>query len=109
MLALVGVDLGEGHATMVVHGHEDVLPADVASALSAIAGDPVSNPVEAAELLDVDVQQLARLLALVALHRLGGTQIAQPGQTRSPQDAADRRLGHAQARGDLRLQTQPSA
>ena len=37
----------------------------------AIAGDAVADALEAAELLDVDVDQLAGMLALVAAHRLG--------------------------------------
>lgn len=50
---------------MVVHGHEDEVPADAARTPSAVAGDTVADLVEAPRLLDVDVQQLARVVALV--------------------------------------------
>ena len=54
-------------------------PTAAAVALAgAVAGDAVADPVEAAELLDVDVDQLAGLLALVAEHRRGRLQIAHP-------------------------------
>ena len=52
----------------------DELPAGAAAgrvALPAVAGDAVADPLEAAELLDVDVDQLAGMLALVAADRLG--------------------------------------
>ena len=56
----------------VVDADVDELPAGAArAALPAIAGDAVADALEAAELLDVDVDQLAGLLALVAAHRLG--------------------------------------
>jgi hypothetical protein len=42
-----------------------------------IPGDAVADAVEAAEFFDVDVEQLARLLALVAAHRLGRFERAQ--------------------------------
>ena len=41
---------------------------------SAIAGDAMADLVELAELFDVDVDQLAGLLALIASHRLGRLQ-----------------------------------
>ena len=46
-------------------------PAARVPALRAVAGDAVAEPLEAAELLDVDVDQLAGMLALVAADRLG--------------------------------------
>ena len=58
----------------------DELPADAAAVAlaGAVAGDAVADALEAAELLDVDVDQLAGLLALVAAHRLGRLQGAEP-------------------------------
>ena len=75
LLLLVGQDLAEGDARGVVDADVDELPADAAAlALAgAIAGDAMADALEAAELLDVDVDQLAGMLALVAAHRLGGS------------------------------------
>ena len=68
-----------------------VLPADTAARTlaSAIAGDAMADAFEAAELLDVDVDQLARLVALVVAHRLGRFEISDAAQTKSALHAAD--------------------
>ena len=47
------------------------MPPDVVALAGAVAGDAMADAVEAAELLDVDVDQLAGVLALVAADRLG--------------------------------------
>ncbi len=77
---------------MVVDGDMDELPAGASAvALSpAVAGDAMADLVETAQRFDVDVDRLARLLALVATDRLGGLQGADPveaqplGETSSP-------------------------
>jgi hypothetical protein len=50
----------------------DKLPADAAAFVrgSAVAGDAMTNAFEAAELFDVDMDQFAGALALVAANRL---------------------------------------
>ena len=72
LLLLVGQDLREGQAGGVVDRDVDELPAGAARlALLRIAGDAMADALEAAELLDVDVDQFAGMLALVAADRLG--------------------------------------
>ena len=85
---------------MIVDADVHILPADpTAVALApAVAGDAVPDVIELAELLDVDVDQLAGILALVASNRLGRLERAQSVETQSAQDAAhgrrrDRELG----------------
>ena len=58
---LVGQDLGVGQARGVIDGDVQEFPADAAlcCAPRAVAGDPVADAVDPAELLDVDVDQLA--------------------------------------------------
>jgi hypothetical protein len=56
---------------------------------SSILGDPVTDPVELAELFDVEVKQFAGTFALIAPHRLSRFQSAHPVQSEPPQDAAD--------------------
>lgn len=77
MSGLVRMRLGKGDATVVVYGHEHVLPFDGSSTLGAVTGDAMPNFVEAPEFLDVDVQQLPRVVALIALHRFLRPQVAQ--------------------------------
>ena len=57
MPAFVGMDLGECDTGVVVHGHEHVVPANVACTLCAVSRDAATDLVEAPELLDVDMQQ----------------------------------------------------
>src|SRR5690606_18190384 len=103
LLLLVGQDLREGDARGVVDADVDELPAAAAAAIVAgvMAGDAVADLVEAAELLDVEVDQLARLLALVAADRLGRLQVAQSAEAGPAQHAADRRGRDAGRGGDL--------
>jgi hypothetical protein len=62
----------------------------------------MSSPaLDAAELLDVDVDQLTRPAALVAVRRLGWLQAAELAEADSLQDPRDRRERHPQALGDL--------
>ena len=77
-LALAGHDPAEGDAGGVVDGDMDELPAGAAVAVAVPpAGDAMAGPVELPELLDVDVDQLAGLVALVAPGWLGRLQRGQ--------------------------------
>ncbi len=86
---------------MVVDGHVHVLPAGATGVVLAIPGDPMAGAVEAAELLDVQVQQPARSGVLAALHRPGRLQAGQAVQAVSAQQAGHRALADAQALTDL--------
>ena len=62
----------------------------------AIAGDAMADAVELAELFDVDVDQLAGLLALVAADRLGGSRalsLLRPRRLRTRLTVAGRNAG----------------
>ena len=75
---------------------------------AAIAGDAVADALESAELLDVDVDHLAGMLALVAAHRLGRLDVLQPRQPGAPQHPADGGGRDADLHGDV-LAGQPLA
>lgn len=66
----------------VIDGHVQVVPADAAVLGHAdpMAGDAVTDPVDAAELLGVDVDQLARPLMLVADDGRLGIERAEPAK-----------------------------
>ena len=70
----------------------DELPADAFTSTSAItlapaiAGDAMANTVDSAELFDIEMDQLARVLALVAAHRLGRFQGGQLVEPQTPQE-----------------------
>jgi hypothetical protein len=88
---LIFQNLREGDARGVVDANVNELPADAAAvALTcAVAGNPMADPIEAAKLLDVDMDQLAWVLALVASHGLGRIKIAEAAQAGALQDPAD--------------------
>ncbi len=76
-LSLVLHDLAEGDPRRIVDANMDVFPAGpsttrtlIARPLS-IARDPMTDPIELAELFDVDVDQFAGTVALIAPDRLG--------------------------------------
>src|SRR5215211_2104583 len=108
---LVGQDLDVGEAGGVVDADVDELPAGGAQALGpdplltlaspgaedAMAGAPAADP---PQLLDVDVDQLARPLALVAVGRLGRLEAAALAETDPRQPPGDRRERHPQDLGD---------
>ncbi len=56
----------------------------------AIAGDAVADLSELAELFNVDVDQFAGMLALIATDRLSRLQRREPVEAQSPQYPADR-------------------
>jgi hypothetical protein len=66
LLLLVGHDLREGDMRGVINADMDKLPADAVAAAraAAVAGDPRTNPVEAAELFAIDMDHLAGCFAL---------------------------------------------
>ena len=69
----------------------DELPADAAvvALAGAVTGDAVPYLVELAELLDVDVDELAGPIALVTPWRLGRLERAQPVEAEPLEDTAD--------------------
>ena len=63
---LVGVDLGEGHAGMVIHADMDVFPAGAWTGVAAVVGHAVAGAAKPAEFLDIEVQQVAGMRMFVA-------------------------------------------
>src|SRR3954471_21966692 len=92
LLLLVRADLREGDPGGVVDADVDELPPDApALALTgSIAGDAMADAVEAAELFDIDVDQVAGMFALVAANRRGGFERLHAVEAEAPEDAADR-------------------
>jgi hypothetical protein len=110
--ALVGVDPAEAEPGRVVDRDEEVLPAGTARPITAVAGDAVAGLHDPAELLHVDVQELAGPLALVTHDLLPRRGRPQPRATVPPQDRMHRRGGNTgrppdQMRAQLQLGTRP--
>src|SRR6266851_1358594 len=95
---LIRHDPGEGEARGGVDADMDEYPADAAAVAlaGAVAGDAMADAVEASELLDVDEDHLAGVLALVAADRLDRVkrlQIVQPKPFEHPADGGRRDAG----------------
>jgi hypothetical protein len=87
---LIGQDLGEGDAGVIVDGDMDEVPAQAAGTAALVAMNAVADLGEAAEFLDIEMQQIAGGSMFVALRRGGGLQIAQAIEFEPSQQAADR-------------------
>ncbi len=72
VLAFIGHDLGEGEARGVIDADVDELPPGAPDLVAPIMGDAMTGAHDATELLDVEVEQLAGELALVADHWQSG-------------------------------------
>lgn len=99
----VRLDLGESNPRMIVDEDMDEFPPNAATvALSrAIAGDPVADAVGAAKFIDVDMDHLAGMLALVAYDFCWRFEIPHPAQARAPQNPTDSRRSDARRLGNM--------
>ena len=101
-LALIGQHLHIGNARGVVHTHVHVLPPGAPGAGAPIAGDAMADSADAAELLDVDMEQLARPRPLVPLHGRGRLQGRETPQAPALHPAPHRAGRHADGGGNAR-------
>jgi hypothetical protein len=86
----------------VVDGDVDTVVADPSrAALLAITRDAVTDLAETGQLLDIDVDQVARCLALVALNWRLGVQVSQPTQAQPVQDPRHSEERSSQEPGDM--------
>ena len=65
----VGSDLRESDPGVIVDGHVNILPSSISNVLIAVAVNAVADTAEAAEFLDVQMQQIAWTRVLVAIGR----------------------------------------
>jgi hypothetical protein len=95
---------------VIVDGQVQIFPADPAGvALAAsVAGDPVADAIELAQLFNVDVDDLAWMLAFIAANGLGRLKRGETVQAEPAQDAAGGRRRHPDLGGDERGQDERS-
>jgi hypothetical protein len=100
--SLIGEDLGVGESGGVIDSDMDELPADAADLLGVVAMDAMTDAADTAQLLDIHVDQLARLVPLVSASGLFGFEVLESGEAVTAQDPRDRGRTKAHAGGDLR-------
>lgn len=64
----IRVDGREGDAALVVDGHMDVLGADAFDRVAAVAGDAMAGAGDTHQALDIEVQQVPRVVVLQPLY-----------------------------------------
>ena len=99
--AFIGQDLREGEAGVVVDGDVNELPAGAATALGLVGGNAMTGAEEAAELLDVEMQQIAGAGMFVAAHGPSRFEIADTTEAFAVQNAADGSGREADSLGDV--------
>jgi hypothetical protein len=99
--AFIGQDLREGEAGVVVNSDVNELPAGTATALGLVGGDAMTGSEEAAELLDVEMQQIAGGGMFVAAQGPSRFEIADTVQASAAQNAADGSGREADSLGDV--------
>jgi hypothetical protein len=98
-LALSGQQRGVGEPAGIIDGDVAVLPACAAlvAVAGSITGDAMADTINAAKLLDIEVEQLARTVAFVANDRGPVIERAKPTEAVAAQYQANRRRWPAQA------------
>ena len=99
---LISEDLDVRQPGGVVHGHMDLVVADaIGTPLLAIPGDPVPHLPEPRQGLDVDMDQVARPLPLVPLHRWPGLQVPQSPEAQTAEGPGHGGEGGPQESGNV--------
>jgi hypothetical protein len=100
--SFIGKYLGVGESGGVVDGDVDELPADATDSGCTVSMDAMTDAADAAELLDVHVDELAGLVPLVTATGLFGFEALEPREAVTAQDPRDCGRTEAHAGSDLR-------
>ncbi len=98
-LALIRQDLTVGQPRRVIDAHMQSFPADAVMAIDRAPrspGDAMADPLDAPELLAIDMDQLAGPLALIAHHHRLRFERGELAQAQAAQNGADRGDRHVQ-------------
>lgn len=98
---LVRQHLHVGEPGGIVDGDMEEVVAGAFACSPPVASDAVADPLEAGELLDVEMQELARPLALIAAHRRGLVQALEASEPAPLQPGGDSGACQLQLRRDL--------
>ena len=97
----VGQDLDIGKTREVVDSDVDKLPTRTWASGRSIAMDTVTDSFDSAQLLDIEVDEVAGMLALVSEDRFFRVEISKSRKASALEDNGDRRSGHPKLPGDL--------
>ncbi len=104
--AFVGEQTSEGEAGVIINGDVQAFDTGAGVALSAVTGGADPGTDEAAELLDIEMEELARVVAFVTPGgRFGRFQGREAVEVMAAQDAGEGGLGDRQNHQDLGIGT----
>ncbi len=69
VLAFIGHDPSKGDPGSIIDGDMDILEAGASDQIAAVASDAVTGPLDPSEFLDVEVDELAWVLAFITADR----------------------------------------
>jgi len=96
----VGQDLSEGNTGVVIDSDMNILPSTVMFTSATSIGTR-NNAGEASQLLNIEVEQIARRSMLIANQRYSRLQIAHAVQTEAAENAADGSTAQASSLGNV--------
>jgi len=99
--SLIGQYLGVSQTGSVIDGDVDELPTDAADTSGAVTVDTMAHSSDAAELLDIDVDELSRMVSLVADDGFFGIEVLESGDPVANEDAVDGSSRESDAISDL--------
>ena len=94
-------NLDKGKPGRVVHAHVHVLPANPLNSRPAVSVYSMADASDVAQLLDVDVDQVACVIELVALINRWPLDGRESVEAETLENSDDRRTSHADPQGDL--------
>ena len=98
---LVRVDLCVAETRGIVSGNVESLKALFLRNERPLPSDAVTDTIEPSQALDIEVNELSRVVSFVAHGRRGRLEVAQPAQSSTPADASDPRRTHLDEDCDL--------
>jgi hypothetical protein len=109
MLGLIRHNTSKGETGSIINGDMDIFPSSAFDQIPPVAGDAVTEALDAGELFDVEMDELAWPLTFIAACGCRGIDQGQTMQAMTTKQTRDSRLGQSALASDLEAwQTQPA-
>jgi hypothetical protein len=102
VLGFIRHDASKGDTGSIIDGDMNIFPASAFEPIATVTGDAVTGPLYAGELLDVEMNELAWVSALVAMRRRRRIEQSQAMESMAAQNARDRSLRKGALACDLK-------
>jgi hypothetical protein len=109
VLAFIGHDPSKGDPGSVIDGDMDILEAGASDQITAVAGNAVTGALDPGELLDIEVDELAWVLAFITANRRRWLEQGETVELMATQEARDGGFGKAGLTRNLEAGETPPA